>query len=260
MSTAFITIRFLDLLDIALVAFLLYKLYLAIKGTVAFNIVMGIVIFYITWVFIRGLNMELIGSILGQVMAVGVLALIVVFQQEIRKLFLTIGTRYNLNKGLSFDSLFSKDQASISHELVKDIVTACELMGKSKTGALIILTHDVALNEYIETGERIDAKVSVPLLESLFFKNSPLHDGGVIIHRDTIKAARCVLPVTNKKLKNAQLGLRHRAALGMSETTDAQVIVVSEETGKISHAYDGKLKEDLNAIQLTQLVEKVFQA
>lgn len=259
MTSAFITIRFLDLIDIGLVAFLLYKLYYAVKGTVAFNIIMGVVLFYFFWIVIEGLNMELVGSIMGRVMAVGVLALVVVFQQEIRKLFLTLGTRYNLNKGLTLDSLFSRYQPEISNEQVKDIVLACEMMGRSKTGALIVLTHKVELNEYIDTGERIDAKVSVALLESLFFKNSPLHDGGVIIHRDQIKAARCILPVTNKRLRNAQLGLRHRAAIGMSQSTDAQVIIVSEETGKISHAYNGKLKEDLNPIQLTQLIEQVYQ-
>ncbi|MDA3927565.1 MAG: diadenylate cyclase CdaA [Prolixibacteraceae bacterium] len=259
MNTAFITIRFLDLLDITLVAFLLYKIYLAIKGTVAFNIFMGVFIFYIAWIVIKGLNMELMGSIMGQVMAVGVLALIVVFQQEIRKLFLMLGTRYNLNKGLSIENLFSRDQPTISNEQVKDIVMACKMMSRSKTGALIVLTHNAELNEYIDTGERINAKVSVALLESLFFKNSPLHDGGVIIHADQIKAARCVLPVTNKRLKNNQLGLRHRAAIGMSQQTDAQVIIVSEETGRISHAYNGKLKENVNPIELTRLIEDTYQ-
>lgn len=259
MINAFITIRFLDLLDIFLVAFLLYKLYLAIKGTVAFNIIMGIFIFYLTWRFIDALNMELIGSIMGQVMAAGVLALIVVFQQEIRKLFLMLGTRFNLTKGISFENLFTKENEGLSNELVKEIVLACEMMSRSKTGALIILTNKAELNDYIDTGERINAKVSVALLESLFFKNSPLHDGGVIIQGDEIKAARCVLPVSNKRLKNAQLGLRHRAALGMSQATDAQVIIVSEETGKISHAYNGKLRENVNPIELSSIIEETFK-
>lgn len=258
MSTAFITLRILDVLDVTLVAFLLYKVYMAIKGTVAFNIFMGIFIFYITWLVIKGLNMELMGSIMGQVMAAGVLALIVVFQQEIRKLFLLLGTRYNLNKGLSLDNLFSKEHRKISSEIVKEIVTACELMGRSQTGALIVLTNKAELNEYIDTGEKLDAIISVALLETIFFKNSPLHDGGVIIQGDHIKAARCILPVSNKKLKNAQLGLRHRSALGMSTVTDAQVIIVSEETGQISYAYNGRLKENIKPIELTQLIEEVL--
>lgn len=260
MINAFIVIRFLDVLDILMVAFLLYKLYLAIRGTAAFNIFMGIFIVYIVWRFIEGLNMELMGSIMGQIMAVGVLALIVVFQPEIRKLFLLIGSRYNLlNKGLSLDKLFSRDHSTISSEQVKKVVTACEMMGRSKTGALIVLTNKVELNEYIETGEILNADVSVAVLESIFFKNAPLHDGAVIIHGGIIKAARCVMPVSNRKLKNSQLGLRHRAAVGMSQATDAQVIVVSEETGKISHAFNGKLKEDLNPIELTRLIEKTYQ-
>lgn len=256
----FITIRFLDVLDILLVAYLLYKLYLAIRGTAAFTIFMGIFIFYITWIVVKGLNMELISSIMGQIMAAGVLALIVVFQQEIRKMFLLLGSRYNLfNKGLSLENIFSRDHRTISNEQVKRIVNACELMGRSKTGALIVLTNKVELNEFIETGERINAEVSVALLENLFFKNSPLHDGAVIIHGGIIKAARCVLPVSNKRLKNAQLGLRHRAALGMSQATDAQVIIVSEETGKISYAYNGKLKEDVHLMELPKLIEEIYK-
>lgn len=259
--TAFITIRFLDILDILLVAFLLYKIYMAIKGTVAFNIIMGIFIFYITWIIIKGLNMELMGSIMGQIMAAGVLALIVVFQQEIRKLFLLLGTRYNLNKGLSLENIFSREheKKGMSQEALNEIILACEMMSRSKTGALIVLTQSVELNEYIDTGEKINARISVALIETIFFKNSPLHDGGVIIHGDKIKAARCVLPVSNKRLKNAQLGLRHRAALGMSQVTDAQVIIVSEETGNIAYAYNGKLKENIDAVELKQLIESVYE-
>ncbi|MBN2806209.1 MAG: diadenylate cyclase CdaA [Prolixibacteraceae bacterium] len=258
MITAFITIRILDILDVLLVAFMLYKIYTAIKGTVAFNIFMGIFIFYITWIIIKGLNMELMGNIMGQVMAAGVLALIVVFQQEIRKMFLTLGTHYNLNKGLSLDNLFSKDEKRMDSDTVREIVTACERMGRSKTGALIVLTNKAELNEYIDTGEKMDAIISMALLETLFFKNTPLHDGGVIIQGNMIRAARCILPVSNKKLKNVQLGLRHRAALGMSMATDAQVIIVSEETGRISYAFNGKLKENINPIELTRLIEEVY--
>lgn len=257
---AFIHIRFLDVLDILMVAFLLYRLYLAIKGTAAFNIFMGIFLFYITWIIVKGLKMELTSTIMGQVMAAGVLALVVVFQQEIRKFFMLIGSRYNLfKKGLSFENLFSWEQQHIDNEQVKKIVMAAELMGRSKTGALIVLTNTAQLNEYVETGERINAEVSVALLESIFYKNSPLHDGAVIIQGKTILAARCVLPVTNKRMRNAQLGLRHRAALGMSMATDAQVIIVSEETGNISYAFDGKLKENINPIELSRLLEEATQ-
>lgn len=258
--TAFINIRFLDVLDILMVAFLLYRLYLAIKGTAAFNIFVGIFLFYITWIVVKGLKMELIGTIMGQVMAAGVLALVVVFQPEIRKFFMLMGSRYNLfKKGLSFENLFNWEQEHLDNEQVKKIVMASELMSRSKTGALIVLTNTAQLNEYVETGERINAEVSVALLESIFYKNSPLHDGAVIIQGKSLLAARCVLPVTNKRLRNAQLGLRHRAALGMSMATDAQIIIVSEETGNISYAFDGKLKENINPIELSRLLEEATQ-
>lgn len=257
---AFIHIRFLDVLDIFMVAFLLYRLYLAIKGTAAFNIFMGIFLFYITWIIVKGLKMELTGTIMGQVMAAGVLALVVVFQQEIRKFFMLIGSRYNLfKKGLSFENLFSWEQEHLDNEQVKKLVLASEMMSRSKTGALMVLTNTAQLNEYVETGERINAEVSVALLESIFYKNAPLHDGAVIIQGKTILAARCVLPVTNKRMRNAQLGLRHRAALGMSMATDAQIIIVSEETGNISYAFDGKLKENINPIELSRLLEEATQ-
>jgi len=223
------------------------------------NIFMGIFIFYITWIIVRGLKMELMENIMGQVIAPGVLALVVVFQQEIRKMFLLLGTRYNLNKGLPFENLFARENKKISNEQVKNIVMACERMSKSKVGALIVLTNKAELKEYIETGESIDAIISVPLLETIFFKNTPLHDGAVIIRGGIILAARCVLPVTNRKLENAQLGLRHRAALGMSMATDAQIIIVSEETGRISHAYNGELRENIDPIELTHLIEDIYE-
>ncbi len=260
MINAFITIRFLDVVDILLLAYLLYRLYLAIKGTAAFNIFMGVFIFYITWVIVKGLHMEMMGNIMRQIIAPGVLALVVVFQQEVRKMFLVIGTKYNLNKGLPFEHLlFPREDKNITNEQVKNLVMACEFMSKSKTGALLVLTNQAELKEYIETGERIDAMISVPLIESIFFKNTPLHDGAMIIQGGKILAARCVLPVTNKKLENGQLGLRHRAALGMSMATDAQVIIVSEETGHISHAFDGTLRENINPIELTHLIEEIYK-
>lgn len=258
MINAFISIRFLDIVDIVLVAYLIFKLYQAIKGTAAFNIFLGIFIFYIAWVVIKGLNMELMGVILGQVMAVGVIVLVVVFQTEIRKMFLLLGTRYRLlNIGFSLDNLFSGEQRSVTNEQVKRIVTACESMSKTKTGALIVITNKAELNEFFDTGEEINAEVSIPLLESIFFKNSPLHDGAVVIQGKTIKAARCVLPVSNRKLKSKNLGLRHRAAVGMSQATDAAVIIVSEETGKISFAFNGKLKVDVKPIELPQLIDQI---
>jgi len=192
-------------------------------------------------------------------MGVGVLALIVVFQQEIRKLFLLLGTRYNLNKTFSLESLFSRDKTEQEELPIKEIVRSCEDMARTKTGALIVLVNKTELKEYVDTGEVINSRVSDALLQTLFFKNSPLHDGAVIINKGKIVAARCVLPISNKRLKNAELGLRHRAALGISQVTDAQAIVVSEETGKMAYAFNGTLHENMNPINLIRIIEKVCE-
>lgn len=258
MTEAFITIRFIDILDILCVAFLLYELYILVKGTAAFSIIVGMFIFYITWIVIRGLNMELTAGILGEIVGVGVLALIVVFQPEIRKMFLLLGTRYNLNAKLKIENIFWKEKEENSDKKIKEIILACEGMSRSMTGALIVLINKTELKEYVETGETIDAPVSVALLQTIFFKNSPLHDGAVIIHDGRILAARCVLPVSNKELENEQLGLRHRAALGLSQATDAQVIIVSEETGHLAYAFNGTLHESVNPIELTRMVEYIY--
>lgn len=259
MIQLFFTIRILDIIDILLVAFLIYELFMLVKGTAAFNIMMGIFIFYITWIIVKGLNMELLGSIMGQVIGVGVLALIVVFQQEIRKVFLLLGTRYNLfNKNMSIDKLFTREHIQMSEELLAELLDACESMSQQRIGALIVIRSKAELKEYVETGELINARISSALIETIFFKNSPLHDGAVIVNGNSLEAARCVLPVTDKRLENAKLGLRHRAAIGMSQATDAGVIIVSEETGAISFALAGDLYEDINIQELPSLLEKTL--
>ncbi len=252
----FITLRFLDVLDILLVAYLLYQAYMLIKGTVAFNIVIGLFSLYLVWLVVKALNMELLGSIMGQFIGVGVLALIIVFHPEIRRFLVFVGTNYNVNRILSLDKLFNAAKIStIDTGNIREITDACQMMAKAKTGALIVITRNSELIEQINTGERISAKISSVLLNAIFFKNAPLHDGAVIIHGDKIVAARCILPLTQKRLKNKKLGLRHRAALGISENTDAIAIVVSEERGTISFAIDGKLKEDININELSRLLE-----
>lgn len=259
MIQLFFTIRILDIIDILLVAFLIYELFMLVKGTAAFNIMMGIFIFYITWIIVKGLNMELLGSIMGQVIGVGVLALIVVFQQEIRKVFLLLGTRYNLfSKNISIDKLFTREHIQMSEELLAELLDACESMSQQRIGALIVIRSKAELKEYVETGELINARISSALIETIFFKNSPLHDGAVIVNGTMLEAARCVLPVTDKRLVNAKLGLRHRAAIGMSQATDAGVIIVSEETGAISFALAGELYEDINIQELPSLLEKTL--
>ena len=253
---AFITIRFLDILDIVLVAILLYQLYRLIKGTVAFNIVIGMFSLYLLWLVVRALNMELLGSIMGQLFGVGVVALIVVFHPEIRKFLVFIGTNYNLNRVLSLDKLFGVGKPkTIKRQQIDAMVEACLSMGKSKTGALIVIAGNSELTDQIITGEKLNAKISSILLRTIFFKNSPLHDGAAIIKGNKISAAGCILPLTQKELDKA-LGLRHRAAVGITEITDAICIIVSEERGSISVAKGGEIKRRLSKETLTTLLEE----
>jgi diadenylate cyclase len=258
MIDCFITIRFFDILDIFLVAFLLYKLYTLIRGTSAFNIFIGIFLIYIFWLIVKSLNMQLLGTILGQVIGVGVIALIIVFQQEIRRFLLLIGSQYFSNERFSFNKLLSINIRNKSNVHVKSIVKACTNLSASKTGALIVIAKKSELSIYTKTGDIIDANTSNRLIESIFTKNTPLHDGAMIIVKDLIKAARCVLPVSENTYMPAHLGLRHRAALGLSEHTDAFIIVISEERGTISVAEEGKIMLNISQQELNSMLEKRF--
>jgi len=253
----FITIRVLDIIDILLVAFLLYQIYMLIRGTVAINIFIGIFVLYMIWLVVKVLNMELLSSILGQIIGVGVIALIIVFQQEIRRFLLFIGTRYLSKNRFSIENwLFPKQQNMIAPVNIDAIVKACRNMSETKTGALIVIARKSELQFYADTGDAIDAETSSRLIENIFFKNSPLHDGALIIINDKIRAARCILPVTENMNLPAHFGMRHRAALGISEHTDALIVVVSEETGKISFGVEGDIKYGISSMELRQLLEE----
>jgi diadenylate cyclase len=255
---AFIQMRLLDVIDIVLVAFLLYYLYKLVSGSGAINIFLGIASIYILWWLVRMFEMELLTEILGQFISVGVLALIIVFQPEIRKFLLIIGTRSFLNKRsrLFFGRLWQIEQSSSL--AISEIVAACEELSETRTGALIVLTRENNLETFLETGETIEAKVSRQLLENIFYKNSPLHDGAVIITNNRIVAARCVLPVSESTYFPAYLGLRHRAAVGISEISDAIAIVVSEQTGRISWVVNGKMKRNIKPVELKEIMVKEF--
>ena len=249
---AFLTIRFLDVLDILLVAFLLYELYRIMRGTVAVNILLGIIAIYFFWKLVSLLEMELLGEILGQFISVGVIALIVVFQREIRQFLLMLGTpRFITSRSKWF--LFWKFQVAAPPLLSVDaLIKACTSMSTSKTGALIVLSRRNELNEYVNTGEAIESKISSQLIENIFFKNSPLHDGAIIIARNSIRAARCILPLSRSENFPMGYGLRHRAATGVTEQSDAIAIVVSEQTGDIAYCKSGtlftKIKPEKNQI------------
>jgi len=255
MIDLFIHVRFLDIIDILLVTIIFYEIYKLVKGTVAFNIFMGIFIIFVVWLVVKSLKMELLGSILGQLFGVGAIAIIIVFQQEVRRFLLMLGSRYRANKQFSLGNLFSNQYKLASEVSLRSIVEACRQMSLDRVGALIVLARESELQEYVETGENIDAEISAELIKSIFFKNSPLHDGAMIISLDRIKAARCILPVSQKLELSPVFGLRHRAAIGISEQTDAYVIVVSEETGHISMSSGGELNEDISPEELFKILE-----
>ena len=256
---SFITIRFLDIVDIFLVAYLLYKLYMLLKGSVAINTLFAIFSLYLVWLIAKALNMQMITNILGQVLSVGLIAFIIVFQQEMRRFFLMISARYFKGYKFSIEHLFSPIMPKESPKVrIHAITGACESLAKTKTGALIVMKNDAELSTYIESGDQIHCETTRRILENIFFKNSPLHDGAVIIEKDKILAAGCVLPVSDNKELPKELGLRHRAAIGISETSDAISIIVSEETGKISYSQYGKIHVGVSAHDLGDMLAKHY--
>ena len=258
MLHAFITIRILDIIDILAVAYLMYQVYLLIRGTVAMNIFIGILSVYLVWIIVKALEMQLLGTILGQVIGVGVIALIIVFQQEVRRFLIFIGNQYFSRNRLSLEKVININITQQPKVRIKSVIKAVINMAKSKTGVLLVISKKSELTVFVETGDRLNADTTSRLIESIFNKNSPLHDGAVILTGDKVVAARCVLPVSENLNLPPNYGLRHRAALGMSENTDALVIVVSEETGKISTAESGKLQTDLDAKDLMSKLELEF--
>ena len=236
----FLDLRILDIVDIVLIAALLYYFYKLVKGTVAVNIFIGIVIIYLVWLLTRVLQMEMLSSILGEFIGVGMFALIVVFQQEIRKFLLMIGSTNFARRKKFFQTLrLIKDDLETPND-VESIIRACEHMGKTNTGALIVIQKSTSLDFVKNSGDAMKVLVNQPILESIFYKNSILHDGAIIIEDNYITATRVVLPVSNDRNIPLRFDLRHRAAVGITEKTDALALVVSEETGQISYIRDGE--------------------
>ncbi len=254
----FLDFGLIDLLDILVVAYLFYRVYQLIRGTVAINIFIVIIAIYLIWTLVKAMNMQLLSTILGQFIGVGVLAIIIVFQPEIRRFFLLIYSEYLSNFNFSIENIFSKFIKSPLQVKVYSITKACIEMAKTKTGALIVISRSSNLESYATTGTLIDADTSSRLLESLFYKNSPLHDGAVIVVKDRIVAAGCILPVSESTSLPEHFGLRHRSALGVSEATNALVVVVSEETGNISYFKNGKFYTDITGSQLRKVLEDEY--
>jgi diadenylate cyclase len=254
-------ITVLDIIDIVLVAFIMFQLYRLIRGTAAFSIFIGIFFIFLFWLVVKALNMELITALLGQIMGVGVIALIIVFQQELRRFLLVIGNRYIFSRRFSLGRFFFpvKEEQGSTRE-AEEVVRACESMASKRIGALIVIGRKSSLDMFTEAGEILKAQISAELLETIFFRNTPLHDGAVLIEGDIILAARCPLPVTDQVTLPPHFGMRHRAAVGMSEHSDALIIVVSEESGFISVVATGEIRENItpNELRNTLLREKIW--
>ena len=255
----FLSFGITDAIDILLVAIMLYQLYKMVKGTAAVNVFIGLALIYVVWIIVRAFELKLLGSILGKFINVGVIAVMVVFQQEIRKFLLYIGSNEFI-KNKNWKTIFSfSNQSAAASRFVLDadsVINACFSMSESKTGALIIISRKSDLKFYVNTGETVDSALTDKMLENIFYKNSPMHDGAVIIKDNRIIAARCVLPVTENENFPSHFGMRHRAAVGLTETTDALAITVSEQTGNVSLTVNGEINSNLNRDKLRYLIEK----
>ncbi|THG54716.1 MULTISPECIES: diadenylate cyclase CdaA [Muribaculum] len=243
-----------DALDIILVALFLFYLYKLMKESGTINIFFGVLAFIVVWVLTSEvLEMRLIGTILDKVMSIGLIILVILFQDQIKRFLVELG---NHNRWRFLSRMFShhhgakKGNQADARKSILAIVYACMSMSKSKTGALIVIQQSLPLDQYENTGDSIDGLINTRLIENVFFKNSPLHDGALIIAHDRVKAAGCILPVSHDTKIPRYMGLRHRSALGISQATDAAAIVVSEETGNISFAHKGKIDTRLSSTEL----------
>lgn len=242
-----------DILDILLVAVLLYYLYKLMKDTGTLNIFYGVLSFIGVWILAYVIfDMRLTGTILDKFMSIGLIVIVILFQEQLKRFLVDLGSR---NKWKLVGSIFHKhgkvgEEDSKKRSMVMPIVYACMNMSKTRTGALIVIEQNVSLNEYASTGDIIDARVNQRIIENIFFKNSPLHDGALIIAKNRIEAAGCILPVSHDTDLPRSLGLRHRSALGISQASDAFAIIVSEETGNISYAHNGQMTVKVTTAEL----------
>ena len=246
-----------DLIDIILVALMLFYIYRLMRESRSLNVFMGIMVFILIWLLVsQVLEMKLLGSILDKLVSVGVIALIVLFQDEIRKFLYNLGARQQFKSISRFFTNSRQKEDEEDKETIMPIVMACMNMAKTKVGALIVIERKDSLGDIIETGDRIDSNINQRLIENIFFKNSPLHDGAMVINNKRITAAGCILPVSHNLDIPKDLGLRHRAALGISQESDAIAVVVSEETGRISVAIRGEFRLRLSAEELEAVLAK----
>ncbi len=252
----FLAITWVDMLDIALAALLIFLAFKWMRGSSAVNVFIIVVSIYLFRLIVSSLGMKMMTTLMDMVLNLGLLALIVIFQPEVRRFLMSFGKRYDNLRNGALARFFQPQERRMNTMALSEICEACRAMSAEKVGALIVITRQNPLEEIVETGDVIDAKINRRLLRNLFFKNSPLHDGAVILTGDRVVAARCTLPITQREDIPPQFGMRHKAAIGMSEQSDASIIVVSEETGGISLVSYGQLTEVGSISELRLLLDK----
>lgn len=259
-SLGFLKLSIVDVADILLVSLIIFAGLKWMKKSAAANIFLGIFLTYILMLIVDALHMKLMSKLVSTFIDVGVIALIIIFQPEIRHFFMKIGNSsgYGRKARNLIVKIMGREEQSLLTDSIKEITEACKIMSEQKTGALIVFPHKVELENIVNTGDKIDATVSRRLIMNIFFKNSPLHDGAMIIENNRIVAARCTLPITNRTNIPAKFGMRHKAAIGVSEESDADVIVVSEETGRISFVKDSSITPISNINELKLLLVNSF--
>lgn len=253
-------ITILDICDIALAALLIFYAYRIMKESGALNLFFGVLCFIIVWIVAsQVLEMKLIGTVLNKFMSIGLLIIVILFPDQIKRFLVQLGDRrrWRVARKL-FRSSGGKGNEERLHRNVLPIVYACMNMSKTRTGALIVIEQSMSLESYERSGDEIDARINSRLIENIFFKNSPLHDGAMIIANNRVKSAGCILPVSHDTNLPRHLGLRHRSALGISQVTDAVAVVVSEETGYISIAHRGQLSTRMSNAELEQRLASIF--
>lgn len=249
----FLTVRLIDLIDVSVVTFLFYKLYELLKGSLALRIMFALVVVFVIWKLVDLLDMLLLKSILDQFIGVGAIALIVLFAPEIRRFLILIGKNTFISR--AWEQIFTNAETTQSFD---ELIAGIEEINKAGLGALIVVTGEDPLDRITETGDPIGAEISERLLYSIFLKDGPLHDGAVVIHQNRIAAARCILPLSTKADLPPELGLRHRSGMGISENSDAMVIVVSEERQEVSLIKEGKLQRKVDPITMEAALKLHF--
>lgn len=254
LSLLFINLSISDIIDILLVAYLIYTFYTLVRGTAALNVLVGLISIYFIWKLVGMLQMRMLDEILGQFISVGVIALIIVFQQEIRSFLVMLGKiGTDHNKYFRFLKKIQSEEDKVDSGI---IIESMKNMSKTLTGALIVITRTNDLLDIVETGEEINAKLSLALIETIFFKNTPLHDGAIVITNNKIVAARCVLPVSKSPNIPDDFGLRHRASVGITQNTDSLSLIVSEQTGHFAYSEGGELFTNVSIEEIREVIER----